>query len=147
MVDPRMLCRDHLLGEHKELHMLVGCIRAGTSLAGYLRDGLVEVHRALGRHDTLVTEMCRRGYRHKSPIVGADAELLRGLGQRGLVDARANEQELIRRCPVGCRPRVELLHELRAAREDETLHEGERAALLDDVLSRWRRLDLGREAA
>lgn len=26
MVDPKIMCRKHLLGEHLELHMLAGCI-------------------------------------------------------------------------------------------------------------------------
>ena len=36
MVNPEILCRKHLLGEHVELHMLVGWIIKGKSIQGYL---------------------------------------------------------------------------------------------------------------
>lgn len=38
MVPPELMCRQHLLGEHVELHMFVGAINKGTSvvtLPGY----------------------------------------------------------------------------------------------------------------
>jgi hypothetical protein len=35
MVDPRQMCRQHLLGEHNELHMFAGTMRKGIGLAGY----------------------------------------------------------------------------------------------------------------
>ena len=44
MVDPRIMCRQHLLGEHVEIHMFVGAISRGKSVKGYLEKGLLEVH-------------------------------------------------------------------------------------------------------
>ena len=68
MVDPSLLCRQHLLGEHKELHMLVGCIERGKNLRGYLEKNLVELSEINVRHDQLVKEMSARGYDHQSPL-------------------------------------------------------------------------------
>lgn len=68
MVDPKILCRQHLLGEHKELHMLAGCVARGKSLRGYLEKGLIQIHSIKCRHEELVEEMQRRGYNHSSPL-------------------------------------------------------------------------------
>ena len=68
MVDPRILCNRHLLGEHVELHMFVGTINHNINLTGYGRNGLVEVHNIKSRHEELVKEMKMRGMNHKSPL-------------------------------------------------------------------------------
>lgn len=68
MVPPTMLCDQHLLGEHVELHMFVGTIRRGVSIAGYVLRGLVETANIKKRHRQLVKEMKARGFRHKSKL-------------------------------------------------------------------------------
>ena len=68
MVDPRIMCRQHLLGEHVEIHMFAGIIDRGYSVKGYLEQGLLEVHNLYERHEELVREMKRRNYRHDSEI-------------------------------------------------------------------------------
>lgn len=50
MVEPRLLCRRHLLGEHFELHMLVGALERGKSVKGFLEGGLVAPQLAFFRH-------------------------------------------------------------------------------------------------
>ena len=93
MVPPRRMCPKHLLGEHVEIHMAVATLRLGKSVAGFLEKGLLDLARLRQRHDELVREMLRRGYRHNSPL---------GLVPRrkgGRVDRRANARELARRCP------------------------------------------------
>ena len=96
MVDPKIMCRQHLLGEHLETHMFVGSINKGTSMDGYLRSGLLEIHNLRSRHDALVTEMVARGYNHKSPL----PELKEvSLALRcGTIDRGAALDELVRRC-------------------------------------------------
>ena len=93
MVPPRKMCRKHLLGEHVEIHMAVGTLRLGKSVAGFLEKGLLELGGLRSRHDELVAEMLRRGYRHKSPL--GPVPRRRG----GRIDRRANARELARRCP------------------------------------------------
>ena len=68
MVSPSEMCRDHLLGEHRELHTLVGTLRAGKGFDGYLENGLLEFKSVIGRHNAIVAEMARRGYQHATPI-------------------------------------------------------------------------------
>ena len=92
MVNPRLMCRKHLLGEHVELHMLVASMRNGISLQGFFDNKLIETHNVQRRHEQLVREMRRRGFRHASPLVNIPRR--RG----GRVDRRANLLELARRC-------------------------------------------------
>lgn len=66
-----MLCRKHLLGEHRELHALFTIVKEGKK--GYANHP--ETKRWYGklaalakRHEALVLEMERRGYQHHSPL-------------------------------------------------------------------------------
>lgn len=68
MVEPRWMCRQHLLGEHKEIHQLVGSIKKGRSIEGHLKKRQVEPANTFPRHEQLVKEMERRGYKHNSPF-------------------------------------------------------------------------------
>ena len=92
MVDPKKLCRQHLLGEHKELHQLVGSLRKGKSIQGHLDRGQVEVHSIDTRHTELVNEMIARGYKHRSPLKTYKKF------KAGKVNVLENERELERRC-------------------------------------------------
>jgi len=67
-IDPKKLCRKHLLGEHLEMHMFAGSINKKISMKGYLDKGFLEIHNLKKRHDALVEEMKSRGYNHKSPL-------------------------------------------------------------------------------
>ncbi|HXZ26720.1 MAG TPA: pyrimidine dimer DNA glycosylase/endonuclease V [Terriglobales bacterium] len=93
MVPPRRMCRKHLLGEHVEIHMAVASLRLGRLLDGFLEKGLLELHNLRARHDALVEEMRRRGYRHRSPL----GRVPRRRG--GRINRRHAAQELARRCP------------------------------------------------
>lgn len=101
MLPPESLCRRHLLGEHVELHMLLGAMRRGTNLRGFLEGGLIDPRRLYERHEQLAREMERRGYHHRSPLDEAKcrAAARRYEGTHARVDAEANARELKRRCP------------------------------------------------
>ena len=110
LVDTQRMCRQHLLGEHVEMHMFAGSIRAGISLRGYIERGLVIVHRLRERHDALAKEIRRRGWNHKSPLL-SPGETQRDLfqfysGREGSgaleFDVKKSRQDLLRRCPA-CR--------------------------------------------
>lgn len=92
IINPKWLCRKHLLGEHYELHKLVGSINKGKSIDGYIEKGLVDTSQIKERHDILVDEMERRGYKHKSPMEYDDKI------SRGHVDRKASLKELFVRC-------------------------------------------------
>ena len=107
LVDPRLMCSQHLLGEHVELHMLVGSLNRNKNIDGFLRDGLVELRSIRRRHAELVEEMIHRGFRHQSPLPDFRSR------RAGQVDAATNLKELARRC-VDCRALI------RAARKSSS---------------------------
>jgi hypothetical protein len=92
MVDPEKLCRNHLLGEHKELHQLIGSINKRKSVKGHIEKGQVEIHKIKDRHEELVREMLRRGYKHNSPLPKFKDYIA------GEINIFENEKELAKRC-------------------------------------------------
>lgn len=99
-VNPRIMCRQHLLGEHLEMHMFMGYIKRGKSIQGYIQKGLVEVWQIRSRHDELVEEMKRRGYCHSSPM---NEDLSNCI--EGDIDVEKSLSELLDRCEE-CRFRM-----------------------------------------
>lgn len=70
-IQPRKLCRQHLLGEHRELHALWSILTEKKS--GYAQHPETlrwkgKLAALYNRHDDLVDEMERRGYSHKTPL-------------------------------------------------------------------------------
>lgn len=70
-IAPRKLCRNHLLGEHRELHAIFSIL--SNHKKGYANHPKTQrwkgKMRALYlRHQSLVEEMRRRGHVHTSPI-------------------------------------------------------------------------------
>jgi hypothetical protein len=68
MVDPKIMCRNHLLEEHAEIHLFVWNIDRQHSVKGYLDKGLLETHNLYARHAELAQELKRRGYHHNSEL-------------------------------------------------------------------------------
>ena len=97
MVPVEQMCRKHLMGEHVETHMFVGTMNQGKSLQGYIDNGLVEVDLLQSRHDTLASEIERRGYNHNSPLIINELVLATYEGL-GTVDSDNSLNELARRC-------------------------------------------------
>jgi len=96
MVNPRKMCRNHLLGEHKELHQLIGSLNKNISVKGHVEKGQIEIHSIKKRHNELVTEMQKRGYSHNSPLPKFKDYKM------GKINISANEKELIKRC-INCK--------------------------------------------
>lgn len=91
-INPMLLCRQHLLGEHNELHKLVGTLAKGRKINGFINNNLVALHQIKTRHKQLVREMLKRKYNHQSPL-----KFLM-IGRCGSVDTKKNITELKRRC-------------------------------------------------
>jgi len=98
-----MLRRQHLLGEHRELHAIWTVLTQKRK--GYSRHpeslrwrGCV---RALfRRHDSLVEKMARRGYRHRSPL---DSRQARGPGTQSVyVDPPGRQRRILREKGCDC---------------------------------------------
>ena len=100
MLPPSGMCRKHLLGEHVELHMLLGSLRRGKNIEGFLSGGLVDPQLVHARHEELVAEMTSRGFRHSSPIDAHEcAALAAGYSGRASIDTASNAKDLCQRCP------------------------------------------------
>lgn len=91
-VDPKIMCRQHLLGEHYELHKILGSIRKGRSLEGYIQKNLIEIHNLERRHEEIVNEMLRRGWKHNSPLSFTPTKKL------GQINENISKKELLLRC-------------------------------------------------
>jgi hypothetical protein len=103
-LDPSLLCRAHLLGEHREIHAVWAILTEDRR--GYRRhpevrrwEGRLAALRA--RHEADVAEMERRGYRHASPLHPALATGERA--QRTFVDSPECQRELLRAKGCDCR--------------------------------------------
>ncbi len=101
---PRYLCRQHLLGEHRELHAIWSIITQHRK--GYARHP--ETQRWRGkllalyrRHTALVAEMERRGYHHHTDL---DKRFARGSArQTEFVDSIAEQKRILRAKHCECR--------------------------------------------
>lgn len=70
-VSPSILCRQHLLGEHREIHALWKVItdnKKGYSKHPETLRWYGKLHALYLRHQELVKEMNDRGYNHQSPL-------------------------------------------------------------------------------
>ena len=106
MVDVRLLCRKHLMGEHVENHMFVTTIEQNKSVQGYMDKNLLEVSALEDRHRELAEEIVRRGYNHKSPWKGNWDKIKKHFQWERIKDMKVDREaaagELFRRCEA-CR--------------------------------------------
>ncbi len=107
MVDPKIMCRKHLLGEHVELHMIVGHMKKRRSIKGFIRHNCIEPLAIAQRHEELVKEMVIRGYDHKSVLDVPEnlLEYLTAIEKRVRVSVESSVEDLITRC-ADCRSRL-----------------------------------------
>lgn len=102
-VHPEHLCREHLLGEHRELHGLWSILT--LDLQGYRSHPETcrwegKLAALFRRHEALVAEMNSRGFRHDSDL---DPELATGCEvQNELVDPVSRQIEILRGKPCEC---------------------------------------------
>jgi hypothetical protein len=103
-IPPENLCRAHLLSEHRELHGLWSILTLGKK--GYAHHP--ETKRWHGklkalylRHEALVEDMARRGYRHNTPL---NPELATGSDVQDEFLATPEEQAaMLKAKGCGCR--------------------------------------------
>ena len=96
-INPKYLCREHLLGEHRELHAIWSILN--NNKKGYRNHP--ETKRWVGknkalylRHEKLVGEMERRKYKHNSPL---SKKLARGLSkQNQFVNTKREQKEILK---------------------------------------------------
>jgi len=104
-INPTVLCDQHLLGEHKEMHQEAGTIDNhphGEAIAeGHAEKGQVDTSMIQARHDELAHEMKRRGMNHDSPMNWDDPLDI------GFVDVEENKRDLAERCE-DCQERMQV---------------------------------------
>lgn len=102
-LDPAVLCRKHLLGEHRELHGLWTILtqdRRGYRAHPETRRWEGKLAALYRRHEELVAEMTRRGYRHTTPL---DAALATGADrQEAYVDLPDTQRRILAAKPCEC---------------------------------------------
>lgn len=103
-VPPKILCRNHLLGEHRELHAIWTILTQGKD--GYSRHPETlrwkgKLYALYRRHDLLVDEMIRRGYNHHSVL---DKKLASGSKtQNDYVDSYESQIQILRHKHCACK--------------------------------------------
>ena len=109
MVDPERMCSQHLLGEHNEIHMLIGSLSMKKNLSGFLMKRIIEPGSIRTRHDAIALEMERRGFRHHSPVPeDPDIDYL-GVEAATEVDRTSSYGDLLSRCGK-CRAIASQMH-------------------------------------
>ena len=100
---PHLLCRKHLLGEHRELHALWTILtenRLGYRNHPETKRWVGKLKALYRRHQALVAEMEERGYRHRSPL---DRRLAQGQAvQTGLVNSVEEQESILKQKACGC---------------------------------------------
>ncbi len=111
MIDPKFLCQKHLCGEHLEHHMFIGIIKRKKRVDGYIKNNCFQPRALFERHNLLVSEMERRGYNHKSPILEIDCDIfyLPYEYQNWEIDCNKSLNDLLKRCSE-CKSRYEGLN-------------------------------------
>jgi len=89
-----LMCRQHILGEHFEIHKMIGNLRhRGKWTNSLTKNGFLEPQNALKRHNRLVKEMLIRGWKHQSPLDTEGVKL-----PRGKVNIKKSIKDITQRC-------------------------------------------------
>jgi len=96
MINPSLLCKKHLMGEHFEIHKHRHVFEKGYSIEG--RKGQIEPLAMKKRHDEIALEMENRGYSHKSPYDMPSLGKYNNLDSF-TVDVNISLNDLMNRCP------------------------------------------------
>ena len=102
-ISPKKLCNKHLFGEHRELHAIFSILT--NNKKGYRNHP--ETKRWAGktkalylRHEKLVKEILKRGYRHQSPL---NKKLAVGKSvQDEFINTRPEQRTILQRKDCDC---------------------------------------------
>jgi len=98
MVDPKILCTNHLLGEHNEYHKFKHIFEKHYSIHRYILNNCIEPLSMKKRHDDLVSEMINRGFKHKSDYTQPDVSYLPDNIRNYKIDINKSLNLLLNRC-------------------------------------------------
>jgi hypothetical protein len=109
MVNPAIMCKKHLLGEHVECHMLVSHLQRKRRITNYIKLNFLQPKSLRERHDQLASEMENRKMLHKSPLPKYDLSYLPEKHRTYTVNAEQSLIALSRRCSK-CKERLSVLN-------------------------------------
>lgn len=99
MINPKLLCKKHLLGEHFELHKFKLSFVKQHSITKRISPVVqIEPNAMESRHDELAKEMLSRGMNHKSPFTQPDISYLPIAESSAVVDIQNSLNDLSNRC-------------------------------------------------
>jgi len=101
MVASELLCRNHLLGEHNEIHKHKHNFVKHHSIKNRIFPEVqIEPNSMKLRHDELAKEMLRRGYNHNSDYEQPDLGYLKEEERYAKVDINVSINDLRNRCKM-----------------------------------------------
>lgn len=107
MIDPKLLCKKHLLGEHGEIHKhrhnFVKHHKITKRISPIVQ---IEPSNMEKRHDELASEMKSRGYNHQSPFEQPNISYLQEHEINAKVNINISINDLKKRC-LECKKRIE----------------------------------------
>lgn len=99
MIEPKYLCRKHLLGEHGEIHKHRHNFEKHHTIRGRIFPiTQIEPESMESRHNELAKEMLRRGMNHKSPYSQPDLSYLPNELRYAKVNRNISIYDLSNRC-------------------------------------------------
>ena len=103
-ISPDKLCRNHLLGEHREIHAIWAVItekKKGYSMHPETIRWKGKLRAVYLRHEELIREMNHRGYAHKSPL---DKRRVKGKSKQDVfVDIPSRQIQILKHKGCGCK--------------------------------------------
>jgi hypothetical protein len=103
-IDAELLCNSHLLGEHREIHAIWTILIENKKGYSHHPETLRWKGKLLAlynRHETIVAEMIKRGFSHKSAL---KKELATGSKMQSVfVDQPARQQMILRSKRCKCK--------------------------------------------
>lgn len=100
MINPKMLCNKHLVGEHGEIHKHRHIFEKKQRIDGRMSPIVqIEPSSMRVRHDQLAEEMQCRGMNHNSPYTQPDIYYLPAEYLSARVDLETSLFDLMDRCP------------------------------------------------
>ena len=98
-INPKLLCRKHLLGEHGEIHKHRHNFVKQHSISKRIAPVVqIAPEQMEARHDELAAEMIRRGYNHNSPYQQPDLSYLKKDERYAEIDTNVSILDLALRC-------------------------------------------------
>lgn len=98
MINPKLLCNQHLLGEHGEIHKFRHNFEKQHNMSKRILLKQIEPAMMESRHNELAEEMLKRGMNHKSPYIMPDISYIDKELLLMTVNIEENKKDLISRC-------------------------------------------------